>query len=250
MDIEEKISEVDIVSCATLSKTPLVLGKFVKTSQHINRVRTYKKEMREADNALITKASVFIDTPAGLHESGDISIPLNSGILTEKDIKGNLFSLSAKEVTGLKSDEEITLFKSVGHALEDLTTTITNLRMPNTYQNILKRTDFKPPEDWLQIKTIDMHTGGEPLRVIVSGFPEFMGNSVLEYRRYCKENFDHLRTPLMFEPRGHVDMYGCILTPPNDAEGDFGIIFLHNEGYSTLCGNAIIAIATLAVEMK
>jgi ornithine cyclodeaminase len=120
LDIEEKISEVDIVSCATLSKTPLVLGKFVKTSQHINRVRTYKKEMREADNALITKASIFVDTPAGLHESGDISIPLNSGILTENDIKGNLFSLSAKEVTGRKSNEEITLFKSVGHALEDL----------------------------------------------------------------------------------------------------------------------------------
>jgi trans-L-3-hydroxyproline dehydratase len=122
--------------------------------------------------------------------------------------------------------------------------------MPNTYKNILERTDFNPPDDWLKIKTIDMHTGGEPLRVIVSGFPELKGNSVLEYRRYCQENYDHLRTSLMFEPRGHTDMYGCILTPPNDAEGDFGIIFLHNEGYSTMCGHAIIAIATLAVEMK
>jgi trans-L-3-hydroxyproline dehydratase len=54
----------------------------------------------------------------------------------------------------------------------------------------------------------------------------------------------------MFEPRGHADMYGCILTPPNDDEGDFGIIFLHNEGYSTMCGHAIIAISTLAVEMN
>jgi trans-L-3-hydroxyproline dehydratase len=61
--------------------------------------------------------------------------------------------------------------------------------------------------------------------VIVSGFPKLEINSVLEYRRYCKENFDHLRTALMFEPRGHTDMYACILTPPNDAEGDFGIIF-------------------------
>lgn len=122
--------------------------------------------------------------------------------------------------------------------------------MTNTYQNILNKTDFKPNKNWLQIKTVDMHTGGEPLRVIVDGFPELKGNSVLEYRKYCLENFDHLRTALMFEPRGHADMYGCILTPPNDDEGDFGIIFLHNEGYSTMCGHAIIAISTLAVEMN
>lgn len=121
--------------------------------------------------------------------------------------------------------------------------------MLSTYQNIQTKTDFNPPEGWLKIKTIDMHTGGEPLRVIVAGFPELQGNSVLEYRRYCKENYDYLRTALLFEPRGHVDMYGCILVPPNDNEGDFGILFLHNEGYSTMCGHAIIAISTLAVEM-
>lgn len=118
-----------------------------------------------------------------------------------------------------------------------------------TYQNTLKNTDFAPPKNWLQIKTIDMHTGGEPLRVIVDGFPELQGNSVLEYRRYCKKHYDHLRTALMFEPRGHADMYGCILTPPNDDEGDFGILFLHNGGYSTMCGHAIIAISTLAAKM-
>lgn len=122
--------------------------------------------------------------------------------------------------------------------------------MSNTYNNILTKTTFKPPNDWLQIKTIDMHTGGEPLRIIVDGFPELKGHSVLDYRRYCKENFDHLRTALIFEPRGHADMYGCILLPPNDDEGDFGIIFMHNEGYSTMCGHAIIAISTLAVEMN
>ena len=123
--------------------------------------------------------------------------------------------------------------------------------MPDTtYQNIISKTEFTPPENWLQIKTIDMHTGGEPLRVIIDGFPELKGNSVLEYRRYCKENHDDLRTALMFEPRGHADMYGCILLPPNDSEGDFGIMFLHNEGYSTMCGHAIIAISTLAIEMN
>ena len=122
--------------------------------------------------------------------------------------------------------------------------------MTKVYQNILKQTDFIVPKDWLQIKTIDMHTGGEPLRVIVDGFPELRGNNVLEYRRYCKDNYDYLRTALMFEPRGHADMYGCIIVPPNDEEGDFGILFLHNEGYSTMCGHAIIAISTLAVEMN
>ena len=122
--------------------------------------------------------------------------------------------------------------------------------MNNTYQNILNKTEFNAPNDWIQIKTIDMHTGGEPLRVIVDGFPELKGNSVLDYRNYCKENYDCLRTALMFEPRGHADMYGCILLPPNDADGDFGVIFLHNEGYSTMCGHAIIAISTLAIEME
>jgi len=122
--------------------------------------------------------------------------------------------------------------------------------MNNTYKNIITKTRFNPPKNWMQIKTIDMHTGGEPLRVIVDGFPELKGNSVLDYRRFCKEYYDFLRTALMFEPRGHADMYGCILTPPNDEDGDFGIIFLHNEGYSTMCGHAIIAISTLAVEMN
>lgn len=121
--------------------------------------------------------------------------------------------------------------------------------MSKTYENILANKDFQPKKDWLQIKTIDMHTGGEPLRVIIEGFPELKGNSVLEYRNYCKTHYDDLRTALMFEPRGHADMYGCIITPPNDKSGDFGILFLHNEGYSTMCGHAIIAISTLAVEM-
>lgn len=122
--------------------------------------------------------------------------------------------------------------------------------MNNTYQNILNNTTFEAPTDWMKIQTIDMHTGGEPLRVILNGFPELKGESVLDYRRYCKENYDHLRTALMFEPRGHADMYGCILVPPNDNEGDFGILFLHNEGFSTMCGHAIIAISTLAAKMN
>jgi len=121
--------------------------------------------------------------------------------------------------------------------------------MEKVYQNILRKTAFDVPHDWLRIRTIDMHTGGEPLRVILGGLPELEGNSVLEYRRYMKENLDQLRTSLMFEPRGHADMYGCILLPPNNDSADFGILFIHNEGYSTMCGHAIIAISRLAVDM-
>lgn len=99
------------------------------------------------------------------------------------------------------------------------------------------------------IDTIDMHTGGEPLRVILASFPELEGEDVLARRRYAREHFDYLRTALMWEPRGHRDMYGAILVPPNDDGADFGAIFIHNEGFSTMCGHAVIALAKLAVEM-
>ena len=122
--------------------------------------------------------------------------------------------------------------------------------MPSFLEKLKTSHTFHSPDDWWRIKTIEMHTGGEPLRVIVDGFPELKGNSVLEYRNYVKDNYDHLRRALMHEPRGHADMYGCILLPPNDTDGDFGILFLHNEGYSTMCGHAIIAISTLAVQMN
>lgn len=108
---------------------------------------------------------------------------------------------------------------------------------------------YPTPEHWTRIRTIDMHTCGEPLRVIVAGYPQLKGDNVLAYRADARDHHDHLRRALLFEPRGHADMYGCILVPPNDEGADFGILFLHNEGYSTMCGHAIIAIATLAVEM-
>lgn len=120
-NIEEKISEVDIVSCATLSKTPLVLGEFLKEGQHIDLVGAYKKDMREADNDAISMSSIYVDTmQGGLKESGDIVIPLQEGIITKNDIKADLFELSSNEKQGRKSESEITIFKSVGHALEDL----------------------------------------------------------------------------------------------------------------------------------
>jgi proline racemase len=108
--------------------------------------------------------------------------------------------------------------------------------------------DWTPPEHWLKITTIDAHTEGEPFRVITDGYPELPGKTILARRRYALENLDYLRTALMWEPRGHADMYGCIVTPPVTQEADFGVLFMHNEGYSTGCGHGIIAITTVAVE--
>jgi trans-L-3-hydroxyproline dehydratase len=108
--------------------------------------------------------------------------------------------------------------------------------------------DWKPPSHWHRITTIDAHTAGEPFRVITGGLPPLRGDTILAKRRYMRENLDHLRTALMWEPRGHADMYGCIVTPAVSPEADFGVLFLHNEGYSTMCGHGIIGIATVAVE--
>jgi len=94
---------------------------------------------------------------------------------------------------------------------------------------------YNPPSDWLKVTAIDAHTGGEPFRVIVDGFPELQGSTILERRRYAKEHYDHLRTALMWEPRGSPD-------------ADFGILFIHNEGFSTMCGHGIIGIATVVLE--
>ena len=108
--------------------------------------------------------------------------------------------------------------------------------------------NWRPSEHWTRVTTIDMHTAGEPLRVVVDGLPPIEGRTVLEKRRYFREHYDHLRTGLMWEPRGHADMYGAVITPSADA--DFDVFFLHNEGYSTMCGHAIIALTKLVVETE
>jgi trans-L-3-hydroxyproline dehydratase len=110
----------------------------------------------------------------------------------------------------------------------------------------LKDLDWQPPAHWQKITTIEMHTGGEPLRVYTSGLPEIKGATVLEKRRYFREQYDHIRRGTIWEPRGHADMYGAIITPSVDA--DFDVFFLHNEGYSTMCGHAIIALTKLVIE--
>ncbi len=107
---------------------------------------------------------------------------------------------------------------------------------------------WSPPSGWLVIETIDAHAAGEPLRIIRAGLPPIPGKSILEKRRYAKENLDHLRTALLWEPRGHADMYGCIPTEPVSPGSRLGVLFLHNEGFSTMCGHGIIALVTVALE--
>lgn len=99
-----------------------------------------------------------------------------------------------------------------------------------------------------QIRTIDAHTAGEPLRLIVAGFPAVEGHTILEQREFVREHFDHLRRALMLEPRGHADMYGALLTPPEHPGSHAGVLFMHNEGYSTMCGHGIIAVTKIAIE--
>jgi proline racemase len=112
----------------------------------------------------------------------------------------------------------------------------------------IKNRNWEPPGDWAVIRTVDMHTGGEPLRVFLEGLPEIKGKTILEKRRYFRDNYDHIRTGTMWEPRGHADMYGAVLTEPTTPDGDFGVFFLHNEGYSSMCGHAIIALTTLVLD--
>ena len=108
--------------------------------------------------------------------------------------------------------------------------------------------NWQAPDDWFEIQTIDAHTGGEPLRIIISGFPNLKGTTLLEKRASAKNDFDQIRKALMWEPRGHADMYGAIIVPPDTPDADFGVIFIHNEGYSTGCGHGVIALTKAFVE--
>jgi ornithine cyclodeaminase len=120
-DLEAAVREADLVSCATLSSEPLVKGEWLKPGAHIDLVGGFTPKMREADDGAVRGARIFVDTRTGaLKEAGDIVVPLQTGIIRASDIAGDLFDLCRGKVVGRSSPEEITLFKSVGTALEDL----------------------------------------------------------------------------------------------------------------------------------
>jgi proline racemase len=98
------------------------------------------------------------------------------------------------------------------------------------------------------LRTIDAHAAGEPLRLVIDGWPAPKGQTMLEKRAWARAHQDHLRRALMFEPRGHADMYGAVMTTPERGDSDAGVLFMHNEGFSTMCGHGVIAVVTLAIE--
>lgn len=100
----------------------------------------------------------------------------------------------------------------------------------------------------MRLSYLDYHTCGEPVRIVTGGYPELVGTTILEKRRDARENHDHLRRAMMLEPRGHAGMYGVIPVSPTHPEAAFGVLFTHNEGYSTMCGHATIALGRYAIE--
>ena len=98
------------------------------------------------------------------------------------------------------------------------------------------------------ITTVDYHTAGEPFRIVTGGVPTPQGRTVLDRRSWSQSHLDDARALLINEPRGHADMYGCFVTPPDDANGHLGVVFFHKDGFSTACGHGTIALVTWALE--
>ncbi len=107
---------------------------------------------------------------------------------------------------------------------------------------------YAPSEEVSVITTIDVNVAGEPLRIVTGGLPSLLGDTILEKRRYMQQHLDHIRRALMWEPRGHRDMYGTVLTENVTPEADLGVLFMHNEGYSTMCGHGTIGLVTALLE--
>jgi ornithine cyclodeaminase len=123
-NLEDAVSKADIISAATLAKTPILKGEWLQAGQHLDLVGSYLPDHREADDDVIRQSIIYVDVMEGAtKETGDIVMPLQSGLINRDDIRGDLFSLCRSSSETLRADaSEITLFKSVGHALEDLAT--------------------------------------------------------------------------------------------------------------------------------
>jgi ornithine cyclodeaminase/alanine dehydrogenase-like protein (mu-crystallin family) len=119
-DLESAVREADVISCATLSTEPLVRGAWLKAGAHLDLVGAFNLQMREADDEALRRASVYIDTQAALTEGGDVALGLERGIIRADHLRGDLFDLCRGRAPGRQSPEEITLYKSVGTAIEDL----------------------------------------------------------------------------------------------------------------------------------
>lgn len=120
-NLETAVREADVISCATPSTTPLIHGEWLREGQHLDLIGSFKMNMRETDDMAVAKCRLYADSPHGaLYESGDLGIPLKKGIINENDFIGDIVQLCRNEISGRQSDHEITLYKSVGMAIEDL----------------------------------------------------------------------------------------------------------------------------------
>lgn len=120
-DLEAAAREAHVISCATLSATPVIKGEWIKPGTHLDMIGSHKPDTRETDNDAIRKSNIFVDSRMGaLHETGELALPVAEGIISEKDVKADLAELIRGIHPGRESEEEITLFKSAGLAVEDL----------------------------------------------------------------------------------------------------------------------------------
>lgn len=118
--------------------------------------------------------------------------------------------------------------------------------LPNV--NLDRPLRWAPPDDWRKVTVVESHTAGEPFRLVVDGLDPIPGATMVERRHNAMARIDDLRRALMWEPRGHADMYGGIPGPPVEEDSHISVLFLHNEGFSTMCGHGIIALTTIALE--
>lgn len=132
-DLEESARHADLIACATLSKTPVIKGDWVKSGTHLDMIGSHKPDTRETDDDAIRKSTIFVDSRAGaLHETGELALPIADGIITEDDVKADIVELIKGIHPGRTSDDEVTLFKSAGLAIEDLAAALLVYKSYNT----------------------------------------------------------------------------------------------------------------------
>ncbi len=183
------------------------------------------------DAAYRLAGAIVVDSPAAIHEVGDVINPVAAGLVPSERVTGLADLVSGAYPATAGSTR---IFDPSGtRPSSTCSPPGTSIVSPSNAASVrscmnegrFRGLELDPPTDWARFETIDMHTGGEPLRVIVSGLPELQGKTCLEKRRWFRENLDHVRTALMWEPRGHADMYGTVMDRSND--GDFDVFFLH-----------------------
>lgn len=123
-DLQAAVGRADVVSCATLATDPVLRGDWLSPAAHVDLIGSFTPEMREADDAVFAGASLFIDTPEALQKSGELLGPMSRGVINASSVVGDLFDLCAGRLDGRRDDDERTIFKSVGTALEDLAAAI------------------------------------------------------------------------------------------------------------------------------